>query len=347
MTKSPNKTVHLSQLIAQFELRTATPLIQDFEVRGVAPLSEAGSGDLSFLSNPKYKKQVVETKASAILLQEPVEGVETVQLLCQNPYVVLARILAFLYEEPKRQAHIHPTAIIASTARVSSESYIGPYCTIGEHASIAAGVTLHSHVTIGENCQVGSGSVLFPHVVLYPHVIVGDHVRIHSNSSIGGDGFGYALDAGKHLKVPQISFVQIENHVEIGANVSIDRGALSPTQIGEGTKIDNQVQIGHGVKIGPHCIIVGQVGISGSSTLGHHTVLAGQVGVVGHIHIGHEVVVMGDSIVTKSIHKPGKYAGNPAVPYMKYQRQNAYIRKIPQLLERVNTLEKLLNKEES
>jgi len=204
---------------------------------------------------------------------------------------------------------------------------------------IAAGSELVASVFVGRGCRIGRDCKLFPNVVLYPGTHLGDRVRIHANCSIGADGFGYAPTKGIHFKVPQIGSVVIEDEVEIGANSCIDRGALGVTRIGKGTKIDNQVQIAHGVTIGANCILVSQTGISGSASLGNNVILAGKVGVVGHVHIGDNIVVMGDSVVTKNLTEPGQYAGNPAIPHIQYQRQQAGLRMVAELRQRLRALE--------
>ena len=336
----------LKDILEHFELSTATPPGSDIEIRGVRPLSEAGMGDLSFLSNPKYRDQAVSSKASAILVSQPVEGSQAVQILCKDPYVMLARILQYLFPEPKLPAGVHPTAWVHPTAKLGEGCHIGPFCLVEAGCIIGARSELVSHVSISPNCQIGEDVKLFPQVTLYARTRLGNRVRIQANTVIGSDGFGYAQERGVHVKVPQIGGVRIEDDVEIGSNTSIDRGALADTVIGTGTKIDNMVQIGHGVKIGNHSVLVSQTGVSGSSTIGTHTILAGKVGVVGHVSIGDRIVVMGDSVVTKNLDKPGNYAGNPAIPHMQYQRQLAHVRKLPKLQERIKSLEKALKNEQ-
>ncbi|CAM2067377.1 UDP-3-O-(3-hydroxymyristoyl)glucosamine N-acyltransferase [Sulfidibacter corallicola] len=333
----------LSELMRRHDLKAVTPPDGDPEIRSVRPLEAAGEGDLSFLNNRKYRQQAVETKATAVLTAEPIPDCEAVQLLCREPYAVLARILADLHPEPAYPASVHPSAVVDPSARIHPECHIGPHCVVEAGAVIGAGTVLVNGVTVGRDCRIGAACRLFPHTVLYHGVTLGDRVRIHANSVIGSDGFGYAQTGGIHLKVPQVAGVRIEDDVEIGSNVSIDRGALSDTVIGKGSKIDNLVQVAHGVKIGEHCLVISQSGISGSATLGRYTVLAGQVGVVGHVHVGDQVVVMGDSVVTKDLPGPGQYAGNPAVPHMQYQRQKARERNLAKLEKRLKSLESAVN----
>ncbi len=328
----------LSELLEQFQLATATPLAEDFEIRGVRPLALAGPAELSFLSNPKYRAQAVASQAGAILLEQPLPECGAVQILCKQPYVVLAKVLAALFPEPVPCPGIDPSAVVAASAQVDPSATVGPHCVVAAGAHIGAGTELVAAVTVGAGATVGAHCKLFPGVVLYAGVTLGQGVRVHANSVIGSDGFGYAQEGGRHLKIPQIGSVIVEDGVEIGAGTCIDRGALDDTVIGAGTIIDNQVQIAHGVKIGKAAIIISQTGISGSAEIGDGCVLAGKVGVVGHVRIASGVVVMGDSVVTKNLDKPGRYAGNPAVPHIQYQRQLAQVRMLPELKKRVAAL---------
>ena len=331
--------MYISELLKEFNLTTAGPLSGDFQIQSVRPLNQAGPEDLSFLSNPKYKGQALKSRAGAILVSRPIDGATATQILCDEPYVVLARVLRAMYPEPDYPEERHPTAVIAQDVQVGPGCYIGPHCVVESGTVIGPGCVLTANVTVSSDCMLGEEVKLFPGVVLYSRTRLGNRVRIHANSVIGGDGFGYAQHRGRHEKIPQIGGVHIGDDVEIGANTSIDRGALSDTVIGKGTKIDNQVQVGHGVKIGEHGILVSQTGISGSVTTGNHVILAGRVGIVGHVTLGDHVLVMGDAVVTKDLNEPGQYAGNPAVPHMKYQRQLAFIRRLPELQARLKELE--------
>lgn len=328
----------LSELLEQFQLTTAAPLTDDFAIRGVRPLALAGPAELSFLSNPKYRAQAIESKAGAILLEQPLPECGAVQILCKKPYVVLAKVLAALFPEPVPPPGIDPSAVVSPEAEIDPSATIGPACVVAAGARVGAGSVLVASVNLGPGSSVGARCKLFPGVVLYAGVTLGNDVRVHANAVIGSDGFGYAQEGGRHLKIPQIGSVIVEDGVEIGAGTCIDRGALDDTVIGAGTIIDNQVQIAHGVKIGKAAIIISQTGISGSAEIGDGCVLAGKVGVVGHVRIASGVVVMGDSVVTKNLDKPGRYAGNPAVPHIQYQRQLAQVRMLPELKKQVAAL---------
>lgn len=331
--------MHLSEIIQAFKLHPLSP-VDDVEIHGVRPLDKAGPGDLSFLSNPKYREQALETHATAILVSAHVPGCKAIQLQCDQPYVMLAKIVTHLFPEPQPEVGVHPTAVIGENVTLGEGVSIGPGCVVGNGAVLGNHAILMDHVSVAPGCILGESVKLFPHVVIYAGTQIGARTRVHANSVIGSDGFGYAQLQGKHVKIPQIGGVIIGMDVEIGSNVSIDRGALDDTVIGDGVKIDNLVQIAHGVKINDHGMIISQSGVSGSTSIGKHTILAGQVGVVGHIEIGDNILVMGDSVVTKSLKKPGRYAGNPAVPLMKYQRQQAHIRKLPEMAARLKSIEK-------
>ncbi|MCB1050963.1 MAG: UDP-3-O-(3-hydroxymyristoyl)glucosamine N-acyltransferase [Acidobacteria bacterium] len=328
----------LSSLIAQYQ-GTANTSFEDEEVFAVRPLDEAQKGDISFFSNPKYKGLLETTQASAVLVKAFLPA-PCLQIQVDDPYRVMADLLAVFHPEPQVQPGIHPTAIIGDACQIDATASIGPFCVLGSGVQIGAHCQLMAHTVIGENSQIGAYSKLFPHVSVYANSQIGDRVRIHANSVIGSDGYGYVFSAGKHQKIPQVGIVIIEDDVEIGSNVSIDRGALKPTRIGRGSKIDNLVQIAHGVQIGQHALIISQSGIAGSSKVGNYSILAGQVGVNGHVEIGDQITIMGKSVVTKNLDQAGKYAGNPAVPHMQYQRQLASLRSLDKIKGRLAELEK-------
>ena len=338
--------MNISELVAHFGLQTVGPIDPDFKIHNVRTLADAGQGDLSFLSNPKYLDQTRTTAASAVLLASPIEGCPALQILCPNPYVTLARVLQLLYPESPAVAEIHAAAHVDPAARIGEGCTIGPGCVIEAGATIGARCQLVANVFVGAESELGMDCKLFPAVAVYPGSCIGDRVRIHANSTIGSDGFGYAQDGGEHVKVPQIGKVVIEDDVEIGANTSIDRGSLGDTRIGKGTKVDNQVQVAHGVTVGEGSLLVAFTGLAGSSSLGKGVVIAGKGGTIGHVHVGDGILVMGDSVVTKNIDKPGRYAGNPAIPHIQYQRQQAHLRGLAKLKDRVKNLEKSMDKDQ-
>ena len=310
---------------------------------GFAPADRAKTGDLTFAENEEYLARAQQSAASAIIVSGKPAPAGQVLICVANARVAFAKTLALFFPEPVLPAGIHASAVIARSAQVDPSAHIGPHCVIGENVVVAAGAALHGGNHIGNDCQLGSGSVLFPNVTLYPRTQLGQRVRIHAGSVIGADGYGYVLDGGVHRKVPQVGHVIIGDDVEIGANVAIDRGALGPTVIGRGTKIDNLVQIAHNVQIGEHCLIISQVGIAGSSQLGNYVVLAGQVGVAGHLKIGDRAVVAAQSGVGDDIPAGEKWLGSVAQPSIVAKRQMFALRKLPQLLKRVAELEKKLS----
>ena len=237
---------------------------------------------------------------------------------------------------------VESAAFEASVRTNCGDGLIGSNCVIGERSWIGAGAVLHAGDVVADDCKLGASTVLFPNVTLYPRTELGQRVRIHAGSVIGADGFGYVLDGGVHRKVPQTGNVLVGDDVEIGANVTIDRGALGPTVIGKGTKIDNLVQIGHNVQIGEHCIVISQVGIAGSNKLGNYVVLAGQVGISGHLNIGNKVTVAAQSGVMNDIPDGQKWLGSPAQPDRQTKRQMLAIQQLPDLLRRVSKIEKKL-----
>jgi UDP-3-O-[3-hydroxymyristoyl] glucosamine N-acyltransferase len=256
--------------------------------------------------------------------------------------IAFAKVLPLFFPDPVFAPDIHPTAVVAATAQVDASAHIGPCCVVSDRARIGARSVLQVGDYVGAGCQLAEDVNLFPNVTLYARTEVGPRVRIHSGSVIGSDGFGYVQDGGVHLKVPQIGNVIIREDVEIGANVTVDRGALGPTIIGRGTKIDNLVQIAHNVVIGEHCLVVSQTGIAGSSKLGNYVILAGQVGVAGHLKIGNRVSVAAQSGVMHNIPDGEKWLWTPAQPDRQAKRQMIALQQLPELLRRVSELEKKL-----
>lgn len=311
----------------------------DIEINGISEIQKAKEGDLTFLTNPRYKKFLKNTKASAVLLEREIEGLGLSQLICEEPYVAFAKALSVLYPEKLPEPRISDKATISDSAKIGENCYIGDNVYIGENVRIGKNVRLFPGVYIGENCEVGNNTVIFPNVTIYERTKIGRFVRIHAGTVIGSDGFGYAFSKKemKIYKVPQTGRVVIEDFVEIGANTTIDRGTIGDTVIGEGTKIDNLVQIGHNVKIGRYCFIVSQVGISGSTKIGDFVTLAGKVGVAGHIEIASNVTVGAKAGITKSIKEPGTYAGFPARPYREWKKIQVLIDRLPELYEKIKS----------
>jgi UDP-3-O-[3-hydroxymyristoyl] glucosamine N-acyltransferase len=311
-------------------------------LQGFAPADRARPGDLTFAENEDYFRRAEQSAASAILVAGPFASATKVLIKVANARIAFAKVLPLFFPDPVFPAGIHPLAVVAASARVDASVHIGPGCVVGENVVIGARTVLQGGNHIGADCRLGEEANLFPNVTLYPRTEIGHRVRIHSGTVIGSDGFGYVLDAGRHRKILQIGNVIIQDDVEIGANVTIDRGALGPTIIGEGTKIDNLVQVGHNVVSGKHCLIVSQVGIAGSTRLGDYVTLGGQVGLAGHLKIGSHVAIAAQSGVMTNIPDDEKWLGSPAQPDRQSKRQLIAIQRLPNLLKRVADLERRL-----
>jgi UDP-3-O-[3-hydroxymyristoyl] glucosamine N-acyltransferase len=311
-------------------------------LRGFAPADRAQPGDLTFAENENYFARADQSAAAAIIVDGPFTSQRKVLIRVPNSRVAFAKVLPLFFPEPGFPAGIHPTALIPKSAQVASTAFIGPHCVLGDNVKVGARSVLQGGNHLGANSQLGEDVNLFPNVVLYPGTEVGDRVRIHSGTVIGSDGFGYVLDGGIHRKVPQIGNVVIRDDVEIGANVTIDRGALGPTTIGKGSKIDNLVQIAHNVTLGEHCLIVAQAGIAGSTRLGNYVILAGQAGIAGHLKIGNRVSVAAQSGVMHNIPDGEKWLWSPAQPDRQAKRQMIAMQQLPELLRRVAELERKL-----
>jgi UDP-3-O-[3-hydroxymyristoyl] glucosamine N-acyltransferase len=312
------------------------------ELTGFAPADKAKAGDLTFAENQTYFNRAEQSAASAIMVDGQFTSSKKTLVRVPNARIAFAKVLPLFFPEPTFAPGIHPTAVVAPSAQVDSAAHIGPHCVIGEHVRIGPRCVLYGGDYLDAQCVLGADTHLFPNVVLYPRTQVGERVRIHAGAVIGSDGFGYVLDSGAHRKVPQIGGTIILDDVEIGANTTIDRGALGPTTIGRGTKIDNLVQVAHNVAIGEHCLVVAQAGIAGSTKLGNFVTLAGQVGLAGHLKVGNKATVAAQSGVMHDIAEGEKWFGYPAQPDRQAKRQILAIQQLPELIRRVAELEKKL-----
>jgi UDP-3-O-[3-hydroxymyristoyl] glucosamine N-acyltransferase len=297
---------------------------------GVATLDSAGPGQIAFLANPKYRGKLATTRAGAVILGPGDRNSASIpRIVSENPYAYYARTVALFNPPPAVQPGIHPFAQIDATANVDATAEIGPFVVIGPRAEVGAGASIGAHCVLGEKVRIGAHSRLYPRVTVYAGCSLGERCIVHSGVVIGADGFGMAREAGRWLKIPQVGAVRIADDVEIGANTSIDRGALDDTVIGEGVKLDNQIQVGHNVVIGAHTVIAGCSGISGSVTIGKNCMIGGGVGFVGHISICDNTSISGYTFVTKSITKPGTYtSGMPFMPHAEWLRNTTYIRRL-------------------
>lgn len=307
---------------------------------GFASAEGAKSGDLTFAENEYYFDRAEQGAASAILVPSEFCASAKVLVRVKNPRVAFARVLPLFFPPTQFAPGVHPSAIVDSTASVDPSAFVGALSVLGAGVRIGPNSIIQSGCHLGEGVEVGEDCHLFSRVTLYSQVKLGDRVLIHSGTVVGSDGFGYVFDSGRHLKIPQVGSVVIQDDVEIGANVTIDRGALGPTVIGKGTKIDNLVQVGHNVVIGDHSVLVAQVGIAGSTRLGSHVTLGGQVGVAGHLKLGNDVTVAAQSGVMHHIPDGEKWLGSPARPDRQTKRQLIALQQLPELLRRVHQLEK-------
>jgi UDP-3-O-[3-hydroxymyristoyl] glucosamine N-acyltransferase len=299
-------------------------------VSRVATLSHAEPGAVSFLANPRYRKQMESTRATAVLVgPENAESCRVAALIDPNPYLAYARIADLLHPQTAPEPGIHSSAVVSSRARIAASATVGPLAVIEDDVDIGERVFVGPGCIVQRGARLGADSRLIARVNLYAGVRIGQRCIVHAGAVIGADGFGFAPDAGTWVKVPQVGSVQIGDDVEIGANTTIDRGAIDDTVVENGVKLDNQIQVGHNVTIGAHTAIAGCVGISGSTTIGQRCMIGGGVGIAGHLTIADDVVVTGCSLVSASIKHAGSYSsGMPAVETRLWRRMVAHLRRL-------------------
>jgi UDP-3-O-[3-hydroxymyristoyl] glucosamine N-acyltransferase len=299
-------------------------------VRSVATLSRAEPGSLSFLANSRYRRQLDSTRATAVLVSAEDEGhCPVAALIHPNPYLAYARVASLLHPTSSPVPGRHPSAVLGSGARIAPTANIGPLAVVEDEAQIGDRVSIGPGCIVQRGARVGADSVLVSRVNLYPGVTLGERCILHAGAVVGADGFGFALNSGTWVKVPQVGSVRIGDDVEIGANTTIDRGAIDDTVVENGVKLDNQIQVGHNVVIGAHTAIAGCTGISGSAVIGRRCMIGGMVGIAGHLTIADDVVVTGCSLVSASIKKPGSYSsGMPTVETKRWRRMVAHLRRL-------------------
>jgi UDP-3-O-[3-hydroxymyristoyl] glucosamine N-acyltransferase len=334
--------ISLADLAARLEL----PYRGDgsVSIEGVATLQNATPGRLSFLANPRYRRYLADTRAAAVVIAPQDEEHCTVPaLISSNPYAAYARAATLLYPPAPAQRGVHASAWVDPGARLSEDAWIGPMAVVEAGAVIEAGAQVGPGCVIGAGARVGEHSRLVSRVTLCHGVRIGRRALIHPGVVIGSDGFGIANEAGRWIKVPQVGSVVIGDDVEIGANTSIDRGAVEDTVLEDGVKLDNQIQVGHNVRIGAHTAIAGCVGIAGSARIGSHCAIGGGAGILGHLELADHVQVTAMTLVTRSITEPGVYSsGVPAQPGKAWNRSYARFRELDKLTRRVRELERKL-----
>jgi UDP-3-O-[3-hydroxymyristoyl] glucosamine N-acyltransferase len=311
---------------------------QDIEISGVSGIPEAQEGDITFLASNKFIKELPGCKASCLIVKEPLKETGITQLKVSNPYLAYATLLEHFYVKPQEPIGISKHAFVSDKARLGENVSVFPFAYIADGVSIGDGTVIFPFVYVGEDTSIGADCIFYPHVTLRERIRVGNKVIIHAGSVIGSDGFGYVFDGGIYHKIPQVGGVVIEDRVEIGSNVSVDRATTGETVIGEGTKIDNLSQIAHNVKIGNNTIIIAQVGISGSTEIGDYVTLAGQVGVADHAKIESQTMIGAQSGVMGTIPR-GAYSGTPAMPHREWLKAQAVFSRLPELQKKIRELE--------
>jgi len=313
-------------------------------LKGVAPLEKAEAGYLTFLTNARYASAAANTQASVILTDKELPGVSKAFLLSSNPYAALAKIISLFHPAPQRAPGVQPGAWVDPQAVVHATASVAPGAVVSAKAMIGPGAVLYPHVFIGENAVVGEGSIIYSNVTVRENCILGKRVILQPGVVVGSDGFGFAKDGAEYRKIPQVGNVVIEDDVELGANVCVDRAVLGSTVIGKGTKLDNLIQIGHNVVIGANTVIAAQTGISGSTQVGSNVIMGGQVGLAGHLKIGDNVTLATRTGVMEDILEKGVYWGSPSLKMSEEMKNVAAYRQLPELMKRIRTLEKALEK---
>ncbi|MCE5195289.1 MAG: UDP-3-O-(3-hydroxymyristoyl)glucosamine N-acyltransferase [Nitrospiraceae bacterium] len=310
----------------------------DVEITGVAGISDAKEGDITFFSDPKLIKECISSNASCIVVKEVLKEISRPQIKVSNPQYAFARLLEHFYVKPHKPSGINENAFVSGKANIGTDVSIYSNAYISDNASVGKKTIIYPGVFIGENSSIGDDCIIYPNAVIRENVRIGNRVIIHAGSVIGSDGFGYILEKGVHFKIPQTGGVIINDDVEIGANVTIDRATIGNTVIGKGTKIDNLSQIAHNVKIGENTIIVAQVGIAGSANIGNLVILGGQVGVADHSKIEDGAMVAAQAGVVGNLPK-GVYSGSPAISHRDYLRAIISLPKLPDLIYKIKELE--------
>jgi UDP-3-O-[3-hydroxymyristoyl] glucosamine N-acyltransferase len=309
-------------------------------IKSAATLGRADEGDISFLTNRKYEKQLRTTKASAVIVGKETPAVSVPLLIAEDPYYAFMQIMVLLHGHRKhKKVGISPKASISDSAKIGTDCHIHDFVTVDDRAMIKDGCIIYPGVYIGRDVQIGSDSIIYPNVAIYDGCKIGNRVIINANSTIGEDGFSYATHKGVHHKIPQTGIVVLEDDVEIGACCGIERGTLNDTVIGQGSKLGDMVTIGHGSRIGSNCLLVAQVGIAGSTTIGHSCTIGGQVGIVGHINIGNNVTIAAQAGVINNVPDNKVILGAPAVDANLGKRAYSMIQYLPEMRQNIRDLQ--------
>jgi UDP-3-O-[3-hydroxymyristoyl] glucosamine N-acyltransferase len=332
----------VGRTLAELAARLGGTVIGDGgrRIEGIRTLESAGPADLSFLTSPRYREAARASRAGALLVARHEADLAVDQLVVASAPHALAALLALFHPEPEAAPGVHPSAVVGRGCAIDPTAHVGPYAVVGDGTTVGPRAALHAHVVVGEGCAVGEGSVLFPHVVLYAGVRVGARCRIHAGVVLGADGFGYASDRTGHTRIPQVGGVVVGDDVEIGALSAVDRALLGATTIGDGTKIDNLVQVGHNVVLGRGVILCGQAGLAGSARLGDGVVVGGQAGIGGHLEVGAGAQVASKSAVYESVPAGKTVAGIPAADIREWRRGQALARRLGELWRRLRALER-------
>ena len=309
---------------------------EDRAVHGVGTLSSATAEQLSFLANPRYRGQLGDTAAGVVVLHaNEADARIGTALLARDPYVAFAKIAALFERKPVRTAGIHPTAVVDASAQVDPAAHVGPHVSIGARSRIGAGASIGPGCVIGDDCEVGEGCELVARVTLVTRVRLGRRVLVHPGAVLGADGFGIAMDRGHWIKVPQLGGVLVGDDCEIGANTTIDRGALGDTVLEEDVRLDNQIQVGHNVRIGAHTAMAGCSAVAGSASIGRHCLVGGGAGILGHLEVCDRVVITAMSLVTHSIREPGEYSsGTPLMDNRSWRKSAARFKQLDDIARR-------------
>jgi UDP-3-O-[3-hydroxymyristoyl] glucosamine N-acyltransferase len=314
------------------------------KIKSASTLGRADEGDISFLANRKYEKQIRTTKASAVIVGKEMASASVPLLIAEDPYYAFMQIMVLLHGHRKhKKVGISSRAVISDRSKVGADCHIHDFVTIADDTKVGDGCVIYPCVSIGRGVQVGNDCIIYPNAVIYDGCRIGNRVIINANTTIGEDGFGYASHKGMHHKIPQIGTVIIEDDVEIGACCGVERGTLGDTIIGQGSKLGDLVAIGHGTKIGAHCLLVAQVGIAGSTTLGHHCIVGGQVGIVGHINIGNNVTIAAQAGVINNVPDGKVLLGAPAIDAEQGKRAYSMIQYLPEMRQNIREVEKRLS----